>query len=290
MPISKIIVPITGRLDATEALDMAAVAGRLLYSHVEALYIRPNTLQALQVATGYEPLDWVEENAQLIEQQAQRSCAVAHEAFLRWAERQGVELAAASGPRTWDVTAGWREWAGTPETAIADLGRFADLIVLARPDAASEDRRMAQIKLALFDAGRPVLVAPPQPPEHLGRSAMIAWNASREALHALTGALPLLSRMHRVVVLTIGETQHANPVRDEELLDYLACHGLKPERVNLEPSRQGAGAHLLHEAAAMGADLLVMGGYTHSRMREAILGGATRHVLEHAELPVLLAH
>jgi nucleotide-binding universal stress UspA family protein len=290
MAISKILVPVTGMLDRIDALAMAAVAGRRLYAHVEALHVQADPVQALRYATGFEPIGWLDQNAERLEAEAIATRDAARRHFHEWAEAGRVELAAAPGPRSWDVSARWRECTGTPEAVIADLGRFADLIVFARPQSGDLPPRTTQIEAALFETGRPVLLAPPDAPHQLGREALIGWNGSREALHALSAALPLLSRMRRVVLLSIGETEHANPLRDEELIDYLACHGLHPERLHVEPDGRGAGSRLLHEAESLGADLLVMGAYTHSRIREAILGGATRHVIEHAKLPVLLAH
>jgi nucleotide-binding universal stress UspA family protein len=290
MAISKILVPVTGMLEQTDVLTMATAAGRLLYAHVEALHVQPDPVQALRYATGFEPIAWLDHNAELLEIEANAVRDSARRNFHAWALATKIELAAADGPRTWDVSARWRECTGTPEAVIADFGRFSDLFVFARPEGRDAAHRMRLIETALFEAGRPVLLAPPNAPDQLGREALIGWNGSREALRALSAALPLLSRMRRVVLLSIGETEHANPLRDEELSDYLACHGLHPERIHVEPDRRGAGTRLLHEAQVIGADVLVMGAYTHSRLHEAILGGATRHVIEHATLPVLLAH
>jgi nucleotide-binding universal stress UspA family protein len=290
MAICKVLVPVTGRLASTAALDLAVAVGRTLYAHIEALHMRPNPLQALRYLTGYEAVAWLEETGRELERQADAVLETARLAFTAWAQRAQVELNPHAGARTWDVSAKWREVNGMPEEVIADLGRFSDLILLARPNDPDIEARLPLIQAALFDTGRPVLLAPPALPHSFGREALVGWNGSREALHALTGALPLLSRMKRVVLITIGETEHPNPLRDDELLDYLACHGLKPARITVEADRRGAGTRLLDEAKEMKADLLVMGAYRHSRLREAILGGATRHVIETADLPVLLAH
>ncbi len=205
---------------------------------------------------------------------SRRSRDTAREAFRAWA----APLA--------DVAVHWRECIGVPELVLADLGRFCDLIILARADDTDAARRKEQIHAALFKARRPVLLTPPAAPGALGQDALVGWNASPEALRALTAALPLLSRMKRVVLLTIGEAESAGSAREQELLDYLACHGVRPDLAKLNADRRAPGTRLLHEAKAMGAGLLVMGAYTHSRAHEAILGGATRDAIETADLPV----
>ena len=93
--------------------------------------------------------------------------------------------------------------------------------------------------------------------------------------------------MHRVVLLTIGETEAAQPARDRELLDYLSRHGVRSERIAVTPDRRSIGVRLLHEATILNAGILVIGAYSHSPIREAFLGSTTRDVIAHAVRPVL---
>jgi nucleotide-binding universal stress UspA family protein len=175
--------------------------------------------------------------------------------------------------------------------------RVADLLVLTHPDSASD--LVAQV---LPCAGRPVLVLPPgwalRAAPAIGRRILVAWDASREASRALASALPLL-RLADTVELVVCEADStgelARDVRMADPLPYLAHHGVQATLrqhavAGSRFSRDVVGAALLTVAAAGRFDLLVMGAYAHSRLRETLLGGVTRTVLAHATLPVLLEH
>ena len=122
----------------------------------------------------------------------------------------------------------------------------------------------------------------------IGERVAIAWNDSAEAARALAFALPFVEAASVVHVLT-AETWRTQFEATEDLADYLEWRGIMCERRAIE-AEDDVGAALLQAASAAGADLLVMGGYGRSRLRELVLGGVTRHVLTHAQLPVLLAH
>ena len=145
------------------------------------------------------------------------------------------------------------------------------------------------LNAALFETGRRVLVAPLLAPTSLGRNIAIAWNGSAEASRAVANAIPFLTRSEAVIILA-AETDKTPHSTAGELATYLAWHSIAAEIGDFSPERPSVGEALLGEATSRGADLLVMGGYSHSRMRQLILGSVTRHVLTAAELPVLMAH
>ncbi len=288
MAIGKILVPITGKLDRTNTLDLALAVGRILRSHVEILYteVDPETVGE----TGYEDktVGWIYAHKENLPQLVSATRDAARAAFNTWAERNG--LVPSEDSLAENVSICWRQCVGAPELAIADLGRFCDLIVLSRANGTDNERRMVQLQAALFEAGRPVLLTPPDWSKPLRQDVLFGWNGSPGASHALTAALPLLSRMHRVVLLTIGKTEPAGPVRDKELLEYLACHGVRAERVTVEPDRRGVGCRLLHEAANIDAGIIIIGAYSHSPVAEAFFGSTTRDLIKTADRPVFLAH
>lgn len=190
------------------------------------------------------------------------------------------------------------------ETAVTQLGaltelvaaraRYADLVVLPKPYGKGhgiEDE--AVIEAALFEGMAPVLVVPetgmPTPDP---RMIILAWNQSRNALAAARRAMPFLKRAERVQVVVIDPPAHG-PERSDPgglLCQLLVRHGVKAEVTVLAKSLPRVSDVLARHARDLNADLLVMGAYGHSRFREAILGGATRDMLEGTELPVLLAH
>jgi nucleotide-binding universal stress UspA family protein len=145
----------------------------------------------------------------------------------------------------------------------------------------------AMLEAVLFDAGRPVLLSPSVAPPSLFEGALIAWAGGREEVRAIAAALPLLGRMKQVAIRTIGAHEDAH---SEELIAYLGHHGVTATAAHMDQAGRSVSETLLGEAKTLGASLLVMGGYHHSRTREAVFGGTTRQIISHVELPVLLAH
>ena len=175
------------------------------------------------------------------------------------------------------------------------LGRHAhcaDLAIVSQTDPGHlEDRMMLQLPDHLtLVAGCPVLVIPHAGEVgHLGRRVVIAWKSTPAAVRAIRGALPFLKEAEKVEILTVGDKGGVS-VPAEEVADFLARHRVKAE-AHSEPSGEGQiGEAILVHGRAFGADLLVMGAYGHSRLRELILGGATRHVMTHMTTPVLMSH
>lgn len=185
-------------------------------------------------------------------------------------------------------------WAWPREEAMDDLfigsrGRVFDLIVVGRPGGAPQNPRMIPLEAALFDSGRPVLVVPPQAPKTIGRNVLVSWNGSTEQARCNAFAVPFLKLAEKVTVLTVEGGSVAGPT-GEEAAAHLRRNGIPASAVTVEPGQRTTGEAILDHAAALGCDLLVKGAYTQSRLRQLIFGGATRHILVHANLPVLMAH
>ena len=194
------------------------------------------------------------------------------------------------------VSAEWRE---IPEGADADPAvhaRYADLAILGQldPDSGEPDMIRPRPEQVTLASGRPILVVPYAGNfPNLGRRVVIGWNASREAARAVNDAMPLLTAAEIVSILTIdpreGPRAHGElPGADISL--HLARHGVKAEIERTVSADLPVGEALLSRAADLGADLLVMGAYGHSRARELLLGGATRSLLRSMTLPVLMSH
>ncbi|MSP68601.1 MAG: universal stress protein [Alphaproteobacteria bacterium] len=188
------------------------------------------------------------------------------------------------------ATASWGETIGHDATELAREGRVHDLIVLARSGDADGLPSVEAVEAALFGSGRPLLLVPPEPAAAIGESVVIGWNGSAEAARAVARALPLLLQAKKVTLVTIGEDSAKGPMVDRAAL-YLKRHGVGAETARL-PAGGGkpAGEALLAEARRLKADMLVIGAYSHSRMREMVLGGVTRHMLMRADVRVFAVH
>jgi nucleotide-binding universal stress UspA family protein len=184
-----------------------------------------------------------------------------------------------------------------PSSGVAALhARYADLAVMAAPADATARRNSEALFLdLLLDSGRPVLRLPatatpsPLPP----RRVVVAWKPTREAARAVHDALPLLRRAERVDVVSVDpvvDEHHHGEQPGADIAAHLARHGCRVEAVTRERGGESAGHVLLRHAASAGADLVVAGGFGHSRLREQWLGGFTRTLCEEATLPVLFSH
>ncbi len=192
------------------------------------------------------------------------------------------------------VNGDWRTAPGPVGPAIAAAARHADLTVIGQddPDHRVPPAGRHMIEDVLLAAGRPLLLLPyagrfPA----IGRNVLIAWTPTREAARAVGDALGLIEPAAQVTVLTVARAGGGDAVPGAEIAAHLARHGLAVTAARSVSDGQIHEADmLLSYAADLGADLLVMGGYGHSRVRELTLGGVTRSVLRHMTLPVLMSH
>jgi len=194
------------------------------------------------------------------------------------------------------LSAEWRSAVGYPSETTAMHGRYVDLIVLGQPDPDDTQAPLfrplpEEVALAV---GRPILVIPYAGSwVEIGRRVLVGWDASREATRAVNDAMPLLVDAQMVTVLAVdpadGPAGHGD-IPGADIAQHLARHGVTATIERTVSAGIGAGNTLLSRASDLEADLLVMGGYGHSRVRELLLGGATRTVLESMTLPVLMAH
>jgi nucleotide-binding universal stress UspA family protein len=185
---------------------------------------------------------------------------------------------------------------GGLSAVVGNASSFADLVVQCRPYGDGQGPEAeAVVEAALFDAHAPVLILPGSSTQaHLSRPRRIilAWNQSAEALIAAKRALPFLKAADMVDV-TVVDPPSRGPERSDPgglLCQFLVRHGVKAEVTVLARTQPSIAEVLASHARDIAADMMVMGAYGHSRLREAVLGGATRAVLEHTAIPVLMAH
>ncbi len=287
MSIKTILVPVDGTETSRTALDVAFMLGRDLSAHVDVLHVASDPKDAVPLLGEGMSAAIIEEMIQLAESEASERTARAEAMFEDARGRFGLE-AGDKPPSGENGSSILVHRIGREDEVTAEKGRLADLIVASRPTEHSEASLTMTINAALFETGRPVLVAPPKAPQVLGKKIAVSWNGSAEAARAVAAAMPLLARSEGVVIMTAESDKTLSEVAPE-LANYFAWHGVNSE-VRTLPGGSQVGHVLLEDCRAVGADLLVMGAYTHSRMRQLILGGVTKHVLGNADLPVLMAH
>ncbi len=206
----------------------------------------------------------------------------------RVAEQQRGEIEARL--RGEDVGWDWLRFDGAPAQVIVDRGRLADLVVLSLPgEGRAGEGLQAIVADVLVHARAPVLAVPQSARGFDGlAAALVAWDGSLEASHALRLTLPMLQRAAAVHVVTVTEGHSEFPATDAAR--YLARHGIEAELAEWPREGRSTSAALIDAAGTLSAGYAVMGAYGHTRLREAVLGGATRDMLHESPVPLLLAH
>jgi nucleotide-binding universal stress UspA family protein len=221
-----------------------------------------------------------------LEREGQERRDQARRVFREMMAARGVPLAATAaggaGP-----SAEWREVEGRQNAVVGNLGRAFDLIVVEQPSKLASLAE-ATLEDALFESGRLVLMAPPAMPAQFGDNVLVAWNGSTETARTIARSMPFLCEAKEGPVISVEGGWTPGPSA-AELAQTLARHGIGVTSRHV--SRQGnPGALWLEEAKAIGADLMVKGAYTQSRLRQMIFGGATRQIINESVIPVLMAH
>ena len=280
MSYKTILAHFTNEKRATELLKVAVMLARKNGAHLIGLFVIPevwiNPAVAMEV-----PVEILASRKKIYREEAARIEALFNKATS--AEGLSAEWRIAQSP--------------TPSIAniVIEQGQEADLIVIGQADSATDDDYSGEVpRMVLMECGRPVLIVPHKGSfKSVGEFVAVGWNGTREASRATFDALPFLESAKEVQLHCV------NPEKQEgkngqlvgaELAATLARHGVNVTVENISESKRAVGDELLSYAGQKGADLLVMGGYGHSRSREFIFGGATKYILEHMTIPVLMSH
>ena len=281
--IKNILAVISDAASGRATLQAALHVGDYLDCHVDALHVRPDPVAALPLVGEAMSGAMVDEMMVVAEREAEVRAKAARAMF--------DELNAAARERSSSGAVSWLEDTGIEEQVVAVRACRADIIMLGRPTRENETTALMTLNAALMQSGRAVLVAPPPHSAQSGskfKRVAVFWNGSIEATRAITAALPFLLSADQVTVLRVEEEEWFAPTEDLEA--FLGHHGVKTVISKVLPRQGRTGAALLAATEESGADMMVMGAYTRSKLRQLILGSVTGYVMQHATLPVLLCH
>jgi nucleotide-binding universal stress UspA family protein len=288
MPIKTILVPLyDGALD-TVVVDAAAKLAGKFNAHIETLLMKV----PLDITGGLisNMLD-TKQYKQLIDdlaRQTQSEENAAREKFEQIISNAGI-VSCDDPSRNTNPSASWRIDAGDPAEVLARCGGAFDLIVAGHPFSGSETSKTTQVlNAAIFNTARPVLLTSQTITPTIGEVILLAWNRGIPAGRALLAAHPFLEKAKRVVIFMIATDAKQGP-EPEDISKNLAWHGIAADVKKVAPSSRPVADILTDEVEAIGADLLVMGAYSQSRVRERMLGGVTKAIMARAGLPVLMA-
>jgi nucleotide-binding universal stress UspA family protein len=280
MSFKTILVPIEQHDLMNATLETAMVLARKFDSYVEGFALRPVVAPVMAMDIGGAfPLAELQENDTKMATEAK----ALFDAFMH---KHGVPR---SEQPKGALSCGWLDGAPDGDQFVGSHGRVFDVTVLGRPGESAQSPRLSTYEACLFESGRPILLAPPAAPQKIGDNILIAWNHSTEQARTNAFALPLLRGARKVTVLTVEGGSVVGPT-GEQVKRHLQFNGIAAEAVTVNPGNRNAGEVILSHAEQLGCDLIVKGAYTQSRLRQMIFGGATRHILAHTKLPVLMTH
>lgn len=277
MSYKRIMVPVNGVDDAGPALGLAFALGKQFEGDVVGLHAAAETASALpylgESMSGALVTNMISTLDKAVEDRQQAAQA----AF------DGARQAAGA------VAGELKVYKGLEDDLLARHGRLADLIIVGRPASDTALSESPTMQAAIMETGRPVLVTPPGQATPVGGKILVAWNGSPQAARAMAAAMPLLRAAETVTLVHISEGTGEAPTV-EDAAEYLTAHGCRVQAVSQSPGHHPVGDALLLAAINQQADLMVMGAYSHKRIRELIFGGATLEALLDATIPVLMAH
>jgi nucleotide-binding universal stress UspA family protein len=288
MSFMKILAPLTGGSRDATVLANAFAAGKPFGAHVVALFVRPDPTEAM-------PFFGEGVSGPVLQEIVDVAKAATDQAVTK--AKSSLELAASGAHvekviapvRAEGVSVSWREAQGNFADQLAQQSRLSDLVVFGHLQEGDRPGFMEAFEAVLLDAGRPVLLTAQTPPASFGRRIAIGCDGSVASAHAITAALPFLKVAEAVELFTVRRGDQG-PGICGEVREYLGLHGIGCSERTVETTDKPVGDSILQAVAECRPDLLVLGGYAHSRLRQTFFGSVTRHVISHADVPLFLVH
>ena len=282
----KILVPVRGDGKGDNVFAHAVALARRSGAHIQVTHCRSRPEDMIPYGVAVSPVlkeQIIEQSVNLLNKQEQGL----REEILALAQANGAILAEPSDDD--HVTVSFIEEEGRQIEVIRHHGLLSDITAVAQPDL---DRNIGTntLQAALFSTGRPVMMCPEAKskiPENLGQNIALAWDGSVESSRAVMQTLSLLKSAEQVTIIT--NTTDTIKVSPEELSEFLAMHGVQANIVIISKS-SNVSRSILDQAAAIGADMLVLGAYGNSKNLERVAGGVTQDVIDHATLPVVFVN
>lgn len=269
----RLLVPYDGGDAARAALVTALTLAQKNKGQLEGLFIKQ--LPPIIAGEGITlPGDYI---TQLVED-GKRQAEIAEKSFNE-----------AVGPYTSSVVTSWQTLEGNSAQIVGEHGRLFDMIIVGRNTDKKNGDWRGLCEGALFESGRPVLVTQEPVTKELGDKVTVAWNGSTETARTIAMIMSTLKAAQTVQVVEVEGNSVSGP-NAEQVSNYLRCHGIDADSKMIDATGKGPGEAIIDQAQTWGADLLVKGAYTHSRLRQLIFGGATSEILSDAPMPVVLCH
>ena len=291
MSIKQILIPIEGQDSDHFVLETALRVAKNFVSHLEVLEVMLDGKDAIPFIGQGLSAPVVEQIIQSLENESQDLRKKALQNYKTWkSNHPNLEVLEKNVlPKGDKVSLSWSEKTGRSSEIVPEKARVSDMVVLSRLSAVGDDMSIAMCEATLMEGGCPVLFAVQDIPETIGSQVTLFWNGSLECARAVHMAMPFLHKAKNISVLTTSKVDMLGE-GGNALKNYLASHGLNVTLIDLVCSNDRIGEAILSKSYEIKADLLIMGAYSHSRLREWVLGSITRHILREANIPCLLIH
>ncbi len=270
-----ILVPVSDRPESIVALKKAFNLGKRLGASIKGCHIRNH---------DYSPITLPSNDTDLSNQDSNNKSQSAKDIYIDIAKSNQYKFIKKQKNR---IAAMWLEKKGSPDKLFSIMGPVSDLIVVSRPAKKGKSVARDFMMSALLKSSKPVLVLPQLETKKIGKNISIAWNQSSHAALAVTAALPLLKRAKQVNIIRSGPENAIGP-KSSHLKKYLRSWGIKAQCISA--SGENDTRALLNAYEQLESDLLVMRGYSHSRLKQRIFGGVTEYMLNQANIPVFMLH
>jgi nucleotide-binding universal stress UspA family protein len=287
---NSILVPIGGSDTDIPVFETALFVARLFSSHLQFLHIQIEAGEAaLNVPHTEFAMGLALSNAlKELDQNATIRSATAFRHFREYCARSSIAICDAPTCCT-GVTASWLEQPGKALKRIMFCARHSDLVVVGR---SNKTNGMATdfIEQLLVNSGRPVLISSSVSPRSLTNTVMVCWRETAEAVRALNAAMPFLANAKQILVTAVAEKGEDVAESVGAAVGHLLLHSLPAEKRVIKANGGSVPQLLASAAQSCDADLVVLGAFGHSPVREALFGGCTQSFIQHGDRPVLLMH
>ena len=220
-----ILLPVESNTTIDAAFAVADLVGRAFGSRVDAVAVKPSVVDFI----APDPVVVVLPQPAQSEAEAERAARGMFDKFNAGRAKNGSD----------GCTFRWSERGPVDDAAIASLSRVYDLTIVGRPGLGRSEPRMTTLEAALFESGRPIIMAPPSPPRTLGTNVLIHWNASTETARTIHDAMPLLRKAEQVTLVTVEGNMVPGP-KAADMIDYLAAHGIRATETKAKPVPRGS--------------------------------------------------
>jgi len=286
--IVKILAPITGASRDSVVLSTAFAMAKPFNAHVEALFVHPDPRESVPITELPMSPTIIQELVDTAEEMKKNAAKAAKATLADTADKADAKIIAAP-EKSNAVTVSYREVVGHLPDCVEEAAKLSDLIVFPPLVHADSTEAHDAFVHVLTKSERAVLLCAETPPKSIGTKIAIGWDGGLAAAHALTATIPFLKKAWKVELLEVGHFP-AGHQRVREAREYLALHDVEISVSAIERGQRAIGEVLLEAATNDGCDLLVVGGYGHSRLRESIFGGVTAHLASHPKIPILMVH